>query len=138
MESFISAVPCLCSETSRITVELQLDNIEGVNDVKLILESTFLDTDARLQLKTTVRKYDIQQISGHMLKFSERNTLYVKLNFVLLSKGFFITGNIDSIENIVLKLNYHIRFSYNKLMLHVIGKRISNNILYTFTYNMQH
>jgi hypothetical protein len=128
LEPFISTIQYLGLQD--VKVELQLNNIEDINDVRLILENTYLDTDVRHQSYNANHEYDIQQIYGHMLKFSERNTLIVKLNFELLSKGYFITGDIDSIENIVLKLNHYVRFSYNKLVLRVIGNRIANNVLY--------
>ena len=59
-----------------------------------------------------------------------RNEMF-HLNFSHCVKGYFIEcDKLDTITNFRLMLNGHDRFTYDQTMLHLVGQRISPNLMY--------
>lgn len=60
----------------------------------------------------------------------DRNEMFY-LNFSYCVKGYFIEcDKLDTITNFCLMLNGYDRFTYDRTMLHLVGQRISPNLMY--------
>ena len=94
------------------------------------MEFTYLNFESRRNLAQMASEIPIQQINGSHHEFNERNNVYMRLNFGLLSKGYFIKGDIDHLDRLTLKLNNIERYSYDRVMLNYVGKRVAQDIIF--------
>ena len=131
LSPFLMPIPFISLQFHEVVIELIMD--EGAyDDIHLLVEHIFLDTNERMPLAMEPRNYPCQYIQGKTIEFdhSRRSEVFCELDFGLVSKGYFIVGDIDNLEQVILRLNYGIRFDYNRIMLHLLGKRLNSTTLY--------
>lgn len=71
----------------------------------------------------------IQEIETKTVMTNE-NKLSIQLQFNLLVKGLFINTNLDNVSNLKLFLNNKQRLNYDDILLHIVCKKISDNLFY--------
>jgi len=131
LSPFLMPIPFISLQFSVVAIELMMD--EGAyDDIHLLVEHIYLDTNERMPLAMEPHNYPCQHIQGKTIEFahSRRSEVFCELDFGLVSKGYFIVGDIDNLEQVILRLNYGIRFDYNRIMLHLLGKRLNSTTLY--------
>lgn len=105
-------------------------NIQLTN-ISMLAKWVFYDSPARHKLTHEYHTDFIQHIQSTTAQVNNTTNLQIDLSeFKFPTKGYFIEGNIDLIENIELKLHGHSRFNYNDILMSVYTKRINNNLLY--------
>ncbi len=96
----------------------------------LTVKYTHLDIEPRRNRAQRSHNNFIQYIthSGEITQNSMMNTSPIESREMI--KGYFIEGNIDNINDIELILNGVTRFKYNKIMINLYCKKITNKLLY--------
>lgn len=131
LEPFISSdLPLVALTFHIVYVVLEFNNINQINNSKLLMEFKYLDFQSRRNLLQEPLGIPIQQINGSVQEFNERNNVYMRLNFNQLSKGYFIKGDIDHLDRLTLKLNNIERYSYDRVMLNYVGKRVAQDVIF--------
>lgn len=119
---------------------MEITNPHLVNHINLFVEFTYYDRQQRIDLHTSCQNKFCQSINkcGSFESSNNGNngTNITSTSIVLgdrdsqLTKGFFIEGSIDKIDNLRLSLNGHDRLVYNKLMISRYCKKISDKLVY--------
>ena len=130
LDSFIGPIPLISILFAHIYVILELNDVNELHCIHLIAEYAHLQVSTRNNLLHNGENCAIQQLHGNTISFPETDRLLLKLNLNLLTKGYFIVGDIDPIEHIALYINRNERYSYNRHMIQFIGHRIATDILY--------
>jgi len=100
-------------------------------NAKLYVKQTFLENDARRIYAETTHDIIIKQFQEQEIQL-DSNQHDIRLNLAGLIKGFFIDNinDIQEINNIKFLLNNNIRINYNKTMIQLFTKKISDRCIY--------
>jgi len=100
-------------------------------NAKLYVKQTFLENDARRIYADTTHEIIIKQFQEQEIHL-DSNQHDIRLNLAGLIKGFFIDNinDIQEINNIKFLLNNNIRINYNKTMIQLFTKKISDRCIY--------
>ena len=109
--------------------EIEINNDLGENGLLL---SFYMDVEI-IKVKEIVqseKKMLFQYIQTHVVSNFNNSVIHENLNNKNLVKGFFIGGDIESIQELKLILNGHDRFIYNEIMINTICTKINEIIMY--------
>ena len=127
----VNKIHLVASPFMNVELILRFQNDDIIDTVSTMLEWTFLDPQERRQLAEQHHLNIIQQIQSEYINLQQpEEEIRFRPNFNLISKGYFIEGNIDKIINLTLTLNGTVRWDYNNLMLNMIGTQINPKLLY--------
>ena len=100
-------------------------------NAKLYARQTFLDTDARRRISQTNQEINIKHFQEQEIQL-DSNQHDIRLNLAGLIKGFFIDNinDIQEINNIKFILHNQTRINYNKTMIQLFTKKISDRCIY--------
>ncbi len=102
-------------------------------NAKLYTKQIFLENNARqrIVLRGEPISIHIKQFQEQQIQLDSNHHNY-QLNFVGIIKGFFIDNinDIQEINNIEFLLNNATRFNYNKIMIRLFTKKISDRCIY--------
>ena len=115
-------------------VQITIENIDQsiISNVSLVTENTFCDSPERRGLAQHGHEEKITQITSQTIQSDTNgNIQQQRINFSGCSKGYFIESeNIDKLSKLQLHLNGQERYNYNKTMINIIGRKVSDNLLY--------
>ncbi len=110
--------------------ELEVD-CPGIADISAIGNYRLLNLDKRKQLTELPHTQIIPINDAHVIESNcMSQVLKSRLEFNGVTRGYFINGDIDNLENVTLLFNGHERWNYDKLMLRILGTRVSDKMLY--------
>lgn len=127
---FISNIPLAALAYHEIKLNIHLHDRRNIRGIECISASKYLDNESRRQLTSQTLSLPIQQLQGGALEFDECRYVHMNIDFNGICKGYFLYGDINNIECVTLRLNHQDRFVYNRVMLRLIAKKISDKILY--------
>jgi hypothetical protein len=121
----------ICSLPSNdFSYEIDVD-CPGIVGISAIGNYRFLSHERRKQLVNEPHNQHIPINDSQVLESaSVSDVLQARLEFNGVTRGYYIQGDIDNLENITLTFNGHERWNYNKIMLNVLGIHICKNLLY--------
>ncbi len=136
----------ICSLPHNVfSYELEID-FPGITDISAIGNYCFLNIEKRKQLTDGSPHNQIIPINNaHVIDLNKdipisesvvcksncvSQVLKTRLEFNGVTRGYFISGDIDNLENVTLLFNGHERWNYDKLMLRILGTRVSDKMLY--------
>lgn len=115
---------------SMINISIENINVNLFKNVTLTGELIFLDSAHRIALISNNHQKIIQIFESITFNCIEGLNEII-LPFELISKGYFIECDNNSLEKIGLKFNGHDRFDeYDRSMIDLYGHKISNNLTY--------
>jgi len=111
-------------------VELNLLNTQNIEEVKFIIKYVFFNSNERVLRFHTKIQSPYQSIVGAKIEEEEPCQEYSFSIDTPNTKGYFIYGNINSLQRVKLVLDGIERWNYSREMLNFIGNRINDNLLY--------
>lgn len=133
---FMKELLVVALDQNIIKVALTNINLHLFSNISITTDNTHMSPHGHYILKNCCFEQFIHQLQTQSILFPEpdsNNVAHINtvLHFNHCVKGYFIECNkLDSISNILLQLNGHDRYRYDKTMLHTIGYRISDNLIY--------
>lgn len=127
---FIDNIPLVALQFHEVCAKITFNDSTGFSSVKLVSSDKYLDSEDRRNLARSNTILPIQQLEGNTMRLNEETHITTMLSIKGNCKGYFIYGDINNIQNITLKYDRNIRYSYSKLMLRLVSKRISDTLLY--------
>ncbi len=122
----------ICSLPHNVfSYELDID-VPGITDISAIGNYRLLNIEKRKQLTDGSPHNQIIPINNaHVIESNcMSKVLESRLEFNGVTRGYFINGDIDNLENVTLLFNGHERWNYDKLMLRILGTRVSDKMIY--------
>lgn len=112
---------------SEITLCFNL--IHQFENISLLCKITYHEHKNRINYARNMHEIIIQNLykSG---EFIGNATDTITLHGKLLTKGLFVIGQINNIQNITICINKHIRLNYDSIILNSIAHIISDNMFY--------
>ena len=116
-------IACQCAECN-----VKVHNIDTslFNNCSIITDLIFYNNQERRMYTGETQNRMIQMFETQSINSNN----HIDLSFNLMSKGYFIEGDIDNISEIDIVCDNISRIKYNRLMIHLLCKKISNNLLY--------
>lgn len=135
-DTFIIKIPnYLIRDIIRISaihsaVELCFNMTHQFQNISLVVKNTFHEHVERRRLQQNGHDILIQ----HLYKCCEISSNQINKRNLLVgdypTKGMFIIGDINNIQNLTLRMNGHVRFCYSNAMLQTITHIVSDNMFY--------
>jgi hypothetical protein len=134
--------------TSSTSIKIEFNNtdiFQFISSYSIISKLSFYDTIDRRNLAQNPYEGYIQQITSYqvnvnLLDESETSDVFDIKSFIFnkITKGFFIECNcVDELNHLEIKLNDNQRMCFNRFLIKMKCKRISNQMIYfPFNYDM--
>ncbi len=119
------------SSYKKLCFKVSINNdIINAEQVSLIFNYMLLDEYMKHEYRSRQFEYLFQQIITYKLYNFNSKKIKRILFMKGLCRGFYIYGNINNINNISLYFEDDIKINYNKLMIKLCCKKISNKLIY--------
>lgn len=112
------------------TINLIFNFTHDFQSIDIITKYNYYDTNIRRIYAQCIHEHIIQNIYHTVNITGEQLINEIILECDLLTKGFFVKGNLNNIKKIELRLNGLVRFNYNDVMLSYLGHVVSENMFY--------
>lgn len=111
-------------------VQLNFNLIHAFQNVSIVIKQTYRKNDDRRIFAKKPHKIMMQYLyKAGEIRGNQTNNI-IKMNGANITKGFFVIGNINNIQQLSLQFNSCRRFTYNNVMLQNISHIISDNMFY--------
>ena len=128
---FINEIPIVCLQWHNVSCNIKINRPLPNYEISICYNKIHYHTNERERIRNTGLQLPIQYISSEIVKLNEpSNIIRQRLNFIGLSKGYFLEGNIDEITNFIIKINGFEYLNYNNITLHLYGVRIHENLMF--------
>ena len=135
-EYTVDEIYLICLQNENLSVVLNIQNPNMIDDVSLSVQYCFYESFERLDFARNAHSKLYQNIVkcvdfnyGQTSQTSQTRFVHM-VNGQSLTKGFFIKGNIAKIEEFRLSILGHNRFVYSNALLNIYSHKISNDLIY--------
>jgi hypothetical protein len=128
---FVKEIYMVSLAFHEVRIKLRLSSTHQIQEATVLGRYTHLDYAARHQMAAAQHNLPIQQLSWSSVDPPSTTSSYaLKLNFDLLSKGYFIEANLQQLQSCEMRLNGHTYFTYSRAVLRTVGKQITPTLLW--------
>jgi hypothetical protein len=127
MKMFMPEFYMVCLQYHEVCIEVRRIGGTSIQAIRLLGEYRYLQNQPRHALAAGHHALPIQQIETSRAEGLPQTTSTYKfrVNFNLLSKGYFLEGNLDQLTRYKLMLNNNVAADYSRATLRYLGKRLS-------------
>lgn len=129
----ISTIPLITLQNHDVRINLKNIN-HNFEEIKIILQGTFLDSEPRRRMAQNGHEFSIQQFQ-HVVTTNAENLNNNRIEIIAshlknIIKGFFIMGNIENIEEFKIVLNGYDREILDYSMIDTYCRKINDNMIF--------